>query len=399
MSTNSSCLPVIPNQPAHLRLMGQLAADAFSGGQYVDAYCDNYIGNSHYDWDVSRLVFDGGKLIHHWGVWGYQMRLETVQLKVGGIGAVVTHPDYRKQNIMHRAAQASFDAMKEDGYDLSILRGRHYVKMGYARAWNYVTYRFKLEDFPVTEPAPAYQPLGLEHVPEMDALYNRAHADFTGTAIRPTFYNKHPEDLCVHAWRDAAGNLAGYVHAAPAEEEPKTLLCLEAAGDPRQCLAVLAELFERDGYEKIACFTLPHLHPLLQHLRKGNCIAENRYFDNSGWRVRIINLHATLTKLAPLFEKRLENSQFASWTGSLRLDAGEQSATIQLADGNVAVSDETPTPHVLRGGAEIARFLIGSDEPDEIIRKAEMECSGLAQPLARALFPNLYPMLSHWDEY
>ena len=38
--------------------------------------------------------------------------------------------------------------MHQDGYDLSILRGRHYVKMGYARAWNYVTYRLKLEELP-----------------------------------------------------------------------------------------------------------------------------------------------------------------------------------------------------------------------------------------------------------
>jgi len=397
MTTNHRI--VRPIEREHLRPMGQLAAEAFSAGQYVNAYCDNYIGNSHYDWNVSRLAFDGDKLVHHWGVWGYQMRLETTQLKVGGIGAVVTHPDYRKQGVMHQAAQDSFEAMKRAGYDLSILRGRHYVKMGYARAWNYVTYRFKLEDFPLTEPIPAYQPLGLEHVPAMDALYNQTHATFTGTAIRPTFYNKHPEDLCVYGWQNVEGSLAGYIRAAPAEEEPKTLLCLEAAGDPLQCLAALGDLYKRGEYEKMACFTLPHLHPLLQYLRKGSCIAENRYFDISGWRVRIINLHSTLSKLAPLFEKRLVNSQFAGWTGSLQMETGEQSEILHIAGGKVSLSDEMPTPHLLRGGPEVARFLIGSDEPDEIIRQAGMECSGLAQPLARVLFPNLYPMLSHWDEY
>ena len=390
--------PVSSNPEKHLRLMGQLTADAFSGGQYVDAFCNNYIGNSHYDWNASRLVFDDEKLVHHWGVWGYQMRLETIQLKIGGIGAVVTHPDYRKQSLMHRAAQDSFDTLKRSGYDLSILRGRHYVKMGYARAWNYITYRFKLEDFPLTEPAPAYQPLGLEAVPEMDSFYNQTHAAFTGTAIRPTYYNKHPEDLCIYAWRDPAGNLAGYLRAAPSEDEPKTLLCLEAAGDPRQALAVLGDLFQRGTYEKVACFTLPHLHPLLQYLRQGNCIAENRYFDVSGWRVRIINLESTLQKLLPLLEKRLAESHFADWRGSLLLDAGEQKATLGISGRKIMLIDDTAPPNILRGGAEIARFLIGSDEPDEIIRQAGVECLGLAQPLARALFPNLYPMLSHWDE-
>lgn len=378
--------------------MGRLTSDAFSGGQYTDAYCDNYIGNSHYDWNVSRLIFDGDKLVHHWGVWGYKMRLETILLKIGGIGAVVTHPDYRKQNLMHRATQASFEAMVHDGYDLSILRGRHYVKMGYARAWNYVTYRFKLEDYPVPEPAPDYQPLRVEDIPEMDAFYNQTHAAYTGTAVRPTFYNKHPEDMCAHAWRDAAGRLLGYVRAAPSEEDPKTLQCLEAAGDPRQCLAVLTNLFKRGEYEKIACFTLPHLHPVLQYLRKGNCIAENRYFEISGWRVRLINLPGALQKLIPLLEKRLGESAFANWTGSLLLDANEQKATLSLEGGKITLTHGN-SPHILNGGADIVRFLIGSDEPDEIIRQAGMTCTGLALPLARALFPNLSPMMSHWDEY
>ncbi len=390
--------PVPPNPEQHLRAMGQLAADAFSGGQYVDGFCDNYIGNSHYDWNVSRLILDGDKPVHHWGVWGYQMRLEATQLKVAGIGAVVTHADHRKQGLMHRAAQESFEAMAQDGYDLSILRGRHYVKMGYGRAWNYVTYHLKLEDFPISEP-PTYRPLGLEGVPEMDAFYNQTHAHFTGTAIRPTYANRHPDDIAVYAWHDADGKLAGYVRAAAAEEAPKTFQCLEAAGDPHQALAVLGDLFKRGEYEKLTCFTLPHLHPLLQSLRKGACIVENRYFDISGWRVRIINLASTLQKLTPLLETRLAASRFADWQGSLLLDAGEQRVALHIERGKIELAGAASMPHALCGGADVARFLIGSDEPDEIIRQAGMECRGLAQPLAQTLFPNLHPMLSHWDEY
>ena len=390
--------PITPDPTTHLHRMGQLAADAFSGGKYVDAFCNNYIGNSHYDWNVSRLVLDGETLVHHWGVWGYQMRLESTQLKVAGIGAVVTHPDYRKQGLMYRAAQASFDAMLQAGYDLSILRGRHYVKLGYARAWNYVTYRFKPEDFPISTP-PTYHPLGLAEVPEMNTLYNHTHAALPGTAVRPTFYNKYPEDICVFAWRDTAGKLDGYVRAMPAEEEPKNLLCLEAAGDPHQVLAVLGDLFKQGEYETLACFTLPYLHPLLQILRKGACLVEDRYFDISGWRVKVINLRSTLEKLRPLLEQRLTNSWFADWQGSLYLDGGQQTATLIGAQGKVTITGEPAGANILTAGPDLARFLIGSDEPDEIIRQANIKCSGLAQPLARVLFPNLRPVMSHWDEY
>ncbi len=397
--TTAEIRMISPDEHQHLRSMAQLGADVFTEGKYVDQFCDNYIGNSHYDWNVSRIVLEGDKLIHHWGVWGYQMRVESVQLKVAGIGAVATHPDYRKQGVMHRAANASFAAMLQDGYDLSILRGRHYVEMGYARAWNYVTYRLKLEELPNGGPAKPYQPLKPEQVLEMDALYNQTHASFTGTAIRPTYRKRHPEDIGVYAWFSETGDLEGYIRAFPAEDNPKVLTCHEAAGDPQQGRAVLRELFKSGEYESLAFFTLPHAHPMLQLLRKGACIVEDRYFDISGWRVRLVNLSSTLHKLVPLFKARLAQSHFSSWQGSLLLDAGNQQATLEIREGKVEIEPTSAAPNRLHGGAEFARLLIGSDEPEEIIQQAGMEASGLAIPLVRVLFPNLHPMLSHWDEY
>lgn len=388
-----------PNPDEHLLPIAQLAANAFTGGQYMEQFCQNYIGNSHYDWNVSRLVMDGDQVIHHWGVWGYQMRLESIQLKVAGIGAVVTHEQYRKQGWMHKAAQDSFDAMMETGYDLSILRGRHYVKMGYARAWNYVNYRFTPDDIAGVEIKKPYQPLSPERIPEMDRLYNRIHASFSGTAVRPTYWNRHPEDIGVYAWFDGDGRLEGYIRAFPAEDNPKSLQCLESAGDPRQGLAVLADLFKKGDYEKMTCFTLPYRHPMLQYLRRGACIVEDRYFDISGWRVRIVNLHGALKKMTPLLEARLSQSQFAAWNGALHLDGGQWKATLHIGNGKIEIAAGTAGENAIRGGADIARFLIGSDEPEEIIRQAGMECNGIAASLIRVLFPNLHPMMSHWDEY
>jgi hypothetical protein len=104
-------------------------------------------------------------------------------------------------------------------------------------------------------------------------------------------------------------------------------------------------------------------------------------------------------KLLPLLEQRLAGSQFAHWHGSLLLDCGAQKAVLQIERGKVTITDDGTAAHRLCGGADIARFLIGSDEADEIIQQAGMEASGLAIPLAGVLFPNLHPMMSHWDEY
>lgn len=138
---------------------------------------------------------------------------------------------------------------------------------------------------------------------------------------------------------------------------------------------------------------------MLQYLRNGAVIVEDRYFDISGWRVRIINLQRTLTKLIPLFEKRLVESRYANWQGNLLMNAGFVKAMIKMDRGRVEITGDGISENVLHGGADIVRFLIGSDEPDEIIRQAEMECTGLAIPLGRILFPNLHPMMSQWDEF
>lgn len=390
---------ITPADPErHLMAIARITSDAFAGGQYVNEIAETYIGNCHYDWEVTRLIWDGERLVHHWGVWGYPMRLESVQLKAAGIGAVVTEEPYRQRGLMEQAARASFASMHEQGYDLSILRGRHYVKFGYARAWNYITYRLKPEEIPDLSLKHPYQKLDSSHIEAMDSLYNRTHASLSGTAVRPTYRHRSSDDLSAYGWFDEDGKLVGYVRATQPEDDKETLQCLESAGDHQQALAVLRDLFSQGEYKSLTFFTLPPQHPLLQMLRLGNCIVENRYFATSGWRVRIVNLQSTLEKMRPLLEARLQKTQFADWTGQLLLDAGEQKATLVFEKGQVYVAEAQAGENSLEGGAGIGRLLIGSDDPQEVCGQEGIVCRGQSGQMAVALFPNLYPMLSQWDE-
>ena len=82
---------ITPADPdSHLMAIAKITSDAFAGGEFVQEIANTYFNNCHYDWDATRLIWDGEHLIHHWGVWGYPMRLGSVQLQVAGIGAVVT---------------------------------------------------------------------------------------------------------------------------------------------------------------------------------------------------------------------------------------------------------------------------------------------------------------------
>jgi hypothetical protein len=112
-----------------------------------------------------------------------------------------------------------------------------------------------------------------------------------------------------------------------------------------------------------------------------------------------VNLQSTLEKIRPDLEARLERSSFANWRGSLHLDAGKQRATLEMNDGRMDVYANKTSENSIQGGADLARFLIGSDDPIEIIQQSHMPSTGKAVELVSVLFPNQHPVMSHWDEY
>ncbi len=396
-SKNNRLYPIIPaKKDKHLMDVAKITSDTYANGQYLEEISKVYFANSHYDWDTSRLSFDGENLIHHWGVWGYPMRLDSAQVKVAGVGAVVTLEAYRKKGLMHQAALSSFEAMRENGYDLSILRGRHYAKFGYVRAWNYVTYRLNAEEIPSHTLKQPYEALGPQHMDQIVSLYNQEYSDFSSTVVRPTYKMLETGEMGTYGWFDKE-KLTGYVRAEPSEDK-KTLQCLEATGDVEQGLAVLGELFQKGEYETLTFFTLPKPHPMLKIIRRGACIVEDKYFYHSGWQVKIINLRSTIEKLAPVLQSRLARSHLADWKGTLALDAGNQQITLSIMASKLKVTNEA-ADHKLNGGAALGRLLIGSDEPDEIIQQEGIICTKEVFDLAKVLFPNLHPVMSHWDEY
>lgn len=388
--------PIPADVDLHLMDIAQITADAFAGGKYVKEISETYIGNCHYDFDVSRLIYDKTELIHHWGVWGYPMRLGSVQLKVAGIGAVVTREPYREQGLMTMAANDSFKGMYEHGYDLSVLRGRHYVKFGFARAWNYVTTKLGAEEIPDFELKHPYEQLKQKHLKSCVTLYNHNYQAFTGTAVRPT-YQHLSDDSGYYGWFDG-DVLTGYVRSVPTEDG-KALQCLEAVGDPEQGLAVLKGLYEQGNYENLNFFTIPQQHPILQIVRRGACVVEDRYFYNTGWRVKIINLISVLEKMMPLLEARLRMSHLLQWKGKIHLDGGDQSLNLEIDAGKIRIVEPALGEHSLLAGPALARFIIGSDHPAEIIQQEGIICNGNAAELVNVLFPNLNPMMSHFDEY
>jgi predicted N-acetyltransferase YhbS len=388
-----------PAQNQHVDSLYILLDSVWQDG--VAHYRDHEIGNSHYDWQVSRIAVSRAKVVSHWGVWGYEMRVGNARLNVGGVGSVATHSDYRRRGLMTRNGHASLAAMRRAGYDMTVLHGytHDYKRFGYVRAWTYTRCEVETKDLPLQDTPPHPHAFNRTADAEADVLYNQTHAPFTGTAVRPTFQNLRLGNRQAFCWYGVEGQKIGYVWVEP-QPEQKMVWCLEAVGQAGDILGVLRQLAQQFGCERIVFEALPYAHPVVVYLRGKTCQESAAYQEANGWMVLCLNLKKTLEKLIPEFSARLAASMFAAWQGDLLISDGAESVTLSIEHTKIRFTSAASSEHALYvyAGNHIAQLLIGTYDPLTFIQNAPMQCSSEAEELVQTLFPRLHPSLGAWDQ-
>jgi predicted N-acetyltransferase YhbS len=409
---NADALTVIaPDRRKHGEEICDLCAKAFSGSGYYyvrDCSRHGHILGSHYDWSASRIGLIDGRVVTHWGVWDYRMRIGAARVRVGGIGSVATDGDFRKRGLMAQTAGVSVAAMRELGYDLSILFGidDFYYRFGYVRAWSDTTFTVALKDLPTGRPGVRVRRFRPFERSDITAIYNRENAAATGTAVKPTYPRyMYPRLAEGRLWTDARGRAIGYVVFLP---KGNLIECVEAGGDIEQILRVLAALARQAGRQDVQFTAFPDSSPLIRRIRLGNCRAETHHRRCGGPMICTINLASTLEKTAPELGRRLRGSLLADWRGRLLIADSREAATLAVDRSRISVLRKrglganrgtARAAHAIRGGDAVAQLLIGSDEPGAVIEAAAMTTTGDAAELARALFPNQHPQLSLRDRF
>ena len=89
----------------------------------------------------------------HFGVFDLTMRFGCGQLRVAGVGAVTSHPDWQGRGIMKRLAGAAVDGLAGEGYHASLLYGipNFYDRFGYVTAWPDMEWRVESQELPSAE--------------------------------------------------------------------------------------------------------------------------------------------------------------------------------------------------------------------------------------------------------
>jgi hypothetical protein len=387
----------------HDELMDLIAKTFSTGRGYFGFrdYCirDGYMDTSHYNWADSRIGIMDGRIVTHFGVWDYQMRVGRSALRVAGIGVVATHGDYRKRGLMDITARACVDAMPQAGYDQTILFGipDYYHKFGYVPAWPAAVYTAAIVNLPDARP-PSLRPLPASTA-AMDRLYNRHAAGMTGTAIRPTYSrNRNPRKWHGWCWGGRGESMEGYVLVG--DVTGGRMDVLEAVGHTPTALAAARSLAASGGACDVSFIALHWHSPVARWLRSAKCRLELRFTRSGEAMVRTVNLETTLRKLAPELGRRLGRSHMAGWRGSLLVADARQRVELRIGNGiGVSAAGRPAGPHRISGGEEVAQLIIGNGEPREVMAAAAIRTRGDGAQLAEVLFPNQHPQLAAWDAF
>ncbi len=363
-------------------------------------YRGGYIDHSRYDWSAGRIGLLGGRIVTHWGVWDYRMRIGTARLRVAGIGSVATHGEFRKRGLMTRTAEACMGDLPRRGYDVTVLFGipDFYRRFGYVRAWSEMVWTVNTNDLPKERPAARLMRFNPNRRRgDIEALYNRQYARVTGTAVRPTFQVSKRGKYEGYLWRDARGRPAGYVVMDLGDM--RKVAVAEAVGPAEQILRAVGSLARRLRLSEVRFRGLPYDSDLGKRLWWGDCRCEFHHAKSAGPMIRTLNLRSCLEKMSSELSRRLGRSHLATWQGRLLIADPREGVVLDIHRGKVKVTDERSAPHAIVGGEEIAQLLIGTDEPGEVIRFGAMKLRGGAAELAEALFPNQHPTLCDWDRF
>lgn len=221
------------------------------------------------------VVVVGGRIVSTLRIWDRRVHLGATPVRMGGIGGVTTHPDYRERGIATRLMAHAAEYMRDDGYDLGLLfsaiPARFYLRLGWCCV-PLTGFRAELRGAPkpvrsALEMLPFDESRDLE---ETAALYQRHNAGRSGSMLRPRPYWDYAPSrvrgvLPTTVIRGPEG-LCGYINWVA---DDNSAVVHEVAYDNGPALDALVQ-FVLDACAKAGVTriggAIPHSHPFVDAL-------------------------------------------------------------------------------------------------------------------------------------
>ena len=381
-------------------------------------YASQHYQDSTYGLDQSRVCVVDGKIVSYVRVSDRLMYIGEVVVKLGGIGMVVTSPEYRGRGYASALLRDAIAYMEAQSYDLSLLFTTiqpFYMPLGWA-AFPQTSFELELhEKKNFTSSGWKSRPFDLEKdLTQISQIYDEHNKGRTGTILRS-------EQL----WRDGYsqqvgmlpslvveknGQIGAYANLAfPDDDQGIDAYLATYYPNLREvgyrsetpdglvvlCHAILDAAYER-GVESISGRLTRH-HPmtLLLSADGGNPLS---FSIHERMMYRVISLEGLFRKLIPKFEAALENTGMAGRSGSFDFTVGDQRCTLHVNRGKVAVTvDDTGRTKVALDTYHFLKVLFGDatfGQLDQLNRVKGIDLQPDEMALLATLFPKDEP--THW---
>jgi predicted N-acetyltransferase YhbS len=270
----------------------------------------------------------------------WQHRCEEVTLRVAMLEMVATHPNYRQRGLVRALIKRFHQIVSERHFDFIIIEGipYYYRQFGYAYAMDHG----RMDSLPVWRipdlPASAterYQrrPATLDDLPTLTQLYQRAIAPLQWATLRPPAYWRYllqAANYPVQMVEDRqTGEVTGYLCAIQQPIAGRTRVFESSLADAATALSVLRQLKQETANE------LQLGWPLTNTLLQVGRSLGSTPMAGDQWLLRIPDVAALLSKLAPVLERRLAASSWAGLTATLLINLFRQAFALRFIDGKL----------------------------------------------------------------
>ena len=224
--------------------------------------------------EQTPVVVLHGRLVSTLRIWDRQVHLGATPVRMGGIGGVTTHPDFRGRGLASQLMTHAADLMRSDGYELGLLftmiPARFYRRLGWCTV-PLTGFRATLLHRHPGSDGPAVMPFDESRdLAQTVALYQRRNAGCSGTLLRPRPYWDYTPSrargvLPTVVARDRA-HLLGYLNYEMGSDGARVS---EVAWDGAPALLALVQhlLAECDaGAVTQVHGEIPHNHPFVDDL-------------------------------------------------------------------------------------------------------------------------------------
>ena len=343
-----------------------------------------------FDLNNTRACFVDGKVASVVQIFDRPMRIGNSVVRMGGVGSVGTNPAYRRTGYSSKVIRDTVQYMRTAGYDLSMLSTgiqSHYARAGWVIYPTYgmeVTLPSTLGEVPADITIEHYKPN--RDLPALQTIFDQFNANRTGSFAKDEKYWVNRP-----TWRPYEPSL--YWIAKRGETTVAYLLVerwmvgefgyLPDAQDA--IIALFSHCFhcaKTEGVQEINALAPSESRKIFETM---GCSVRRR--ERSNIMALITNFESLLTKIKPLLEERLRDSDFSAWSGAIRIRYEADERTLIIRDGEIGIARNSTSPEIdlHLSQIQLLKLLLGNMSAEEVVFSNDLQIREIR--LLDALFP------------